>query len=59
MRVGVDVGGTFTDLVAVEADGTVRLAKVPSTPDDPAAALSAADQLIVPVAMPLMSDEPI
>ncbi len=39
MRVGVDVGGTFTDLVALEADGTVRLAKVPSTPDDPAAAL--------------------
>ena len=30
-RVGVDTGGTFTDVVA--ADGTV--AKVPSTPDDP------------------------
>ena len=32
MRVGVDTGGTFTDLVA--DDGTV--VKVPSTPDDPA-----------------------
>ncbi len=31
MRVGVDTGGTFTDLVA--ADG--RVAKAPSTPSDP------------------------
>ena len=31
MRVGTDTGGTFTDLVA--DDG--RVAKVPSTPDDP------------------------
>ncbi len=35
MRVGIDIGGTFTDLV-VERDGTVDVAKVPSTPDDPA-----------------------
>ena len=32
-RVGVDVGGTFTDLVA-EVDGELVTAKVPSTPDD-------------------------
>lgn len=31
--VGVDVGGTFTDLVALSSDG-LRLAKVPSTLDD-------------------------
>lgn len=31
MRVGVDVGGTFTDLAVVDAEG-VRIAKVPSTP---------------------------
>lgn len=30
-RVGIDTGGTFTDIVAV-ADGEVRTAKVPSTP---------------------------
>ncbi len=33
-RVGVEVGGTFTDLVAFEADG-VRITKVPSTPQEP------------------------
>src|SRR5215831_13495037 len=34
-RIGVDVGGTFTDLVAVDEEGRATLAKVPSTPDDP------------------------
>lgn len=34
MRVGVEVGGTFTDLVLVE-DGKLRIAKVPSTPANP------------------------
>ena len=34
IRVGVEVGGTFTDLVAFEAGG-VRITKVPSTPSEP------------------------
>src|ERR1700738_931621 len=34
-RIGIDVGGTFTDLVAVDDFGGATLAKVPSTPDDP------------------------
>ena len=34
MRVGVEVGGTFTDLVAVEG-GRVVVTKVPSTPRSP------------------------
>src|SRR2546422_11003105 len=34
-RIGIDVGGTFTDLVAIDAGGAPVLAKVPSTPDDP------------------------
>ena len=34
MRVGVEVGGTFTDLVAVDG-GNVRVIKVPSTPAAP------------------------
>ncbi len=39
-RLGVDVGGTFTDLALLE-EGTGRLtvAKVPSVPDDPAAGI--------------------
>jgi len=35
-RVGVDVGGTFTDIVALTPDGGITVRKVPSTPDDPA-----------------------
>jgi N-methylhydantoinase A len=34
-RIGVDVGGTFTDLVAIDEGGLTTLAKVPSTPEDP------------------------
>ncbi|MGH7902706.1 MAG: hydantoinase/oxoprolinase family protein [Candidatus Dormibacteraceae bacterium] len=38
-RVGIDTGGTFTDVVLLGGGGeTVRL-KLPSTPDDPARAL--------------------
>lgn len=33
-RVGVDIGGTFTDFVAIGDDGKVVRKKVPSTPDD-------------------------
>ena len=41
-RIGVDVGGTFTDLVLHDASGTLFVAKVPSTPDDPARGVIAA-----------------
>ena len=34
LRLGVDVGGTFTDVVTVDPAGAVTLAKVPSTPAD-------------------------
>ncbi len=34
MRIGVDIGGTFTDLVAIAPDGSVRTHKTPSTPAD-------------------------
>jgi N-methylhydantoinase A len=34
-RIGIDVGGTFTDLIAVDDAGNTTVAKVPSTPDDP------------------------
>ena len=39
-RLGVDVGGTFTDLILVdEEQGRITVDKVPSTPDDPARAV--------------------
>ncbi|WP_255219198.1 hydantoinase/oxoprolinase N-terminal domain-containing protein [Gordonia amicalis] len=34
-RIGVDVGGTFTDLVLWDDDGTVTVHKTPSTNHDP------------------------
>ncbi len=34
-RIGIDVGGTFTDLVAIDDTGNSTLAKVQTTPDDP------------------------
>jgi N-methylhydantoinase A len=33
-RLGVDVGGTFTDLVLVDSEGRISYTKVPSTPQD-------------------------
>jgi N-methylhydantoinase A len=37
VRVGIDTGGTFSDFVALdEATGEVQVAKVPSTPGEPA-----------------------
>ena len=35
LKIGIDVGGTFTDLVAVDDTGHSTLAKVASTPEDP------------------------
>lgn len=44
MRVGIEVGGTFTDLVAVEGD-EIQVRKVPSTPSSPdIGVLNALDQ---------------
>ena len=34
-RIGIDVGGTFTDIVAVSDSGTVTFSKAASTPNDP------------------------
>ncbi|MGH7279765.1 MAG: hydantoinase/oxoprolinase N-terminal domain-containing protein, partial [Candidatus Rokuibacteriota bacterium] len=34
-RIGIDIGGTFTDLAAVDESGRVTIAKCASTPADP------------------------
>jgi N-methylhydantoinase A len=33
-RLGVDIGGTFTDILLLAPDGSLSARKVPSTPDD-------------------------
>ncbi len=53
-RIGVDVGGTFTDLVLADVHGAVWVAKVPSVPRDPSLGVLAAleylaEQLALPV----------
>jgi len=35
MRFACDTGGTFTDLIVEDSDGTLSMYKVPTTPDDP------------------------
>jgi len=41
-QVGIDIGGTFTDVVAYRpGDGSTRMAKVESRPDDPISSLLA------------------
>jgi N-methylhydantoinase A len=53
-RAGVEIGGTFTDLIWLKPDGTLGFAKVPSTPDAPErAALAALERAgIEPAALP-------
>ncbi len=46
LAVGVDVGGTFTDLVAVDASGAVSTRKLPSTPSDQSEGVAAALALL-------------
>jgi N-methylhydantoinase A/oxoprolinase/acetone carboxylase beta subunit len=41
-EIGVDIGGTFTDVVCRRDDGTVWIAKIPTTSGDPSRAVLAA-----------------
>jgi N-methylhydantoinase A len=40
IRIAVDIGGTFTDGVAVSPEGRIWVGKTPTTPDDPGEAVS-------------------
>ena len=46
MRLGVDTGGTFTDLVWLNEQGHIRINKVLSTPHDPSEAILAGMELL-------------
>lgn len=39
VRIAVDIGGTFTDIVLMKADGVLAESKVSTTPDDPSRAV--------------------
>lgn len=45
-KLGIDTGGTFTDLVAMDKTGKVALAKVESTPEKPSAAIRSGIELL-------------
>jgi N-methylhydantoinase A/oxoprolinase/acetone carboxylase beta subunit len=50
LQIGVDIGGTFTDIVALDADGRLTLTKVPSTPKDLLDGIGAAVRRILALA---------
>jgi N-methylhydantoinase A len=53
-HVGVDIGGTFTDLVASDTSGVTHRAKAPTTPDDyTGGILAGLDRLASAVGVPL------
>ena len=44
-EIGVDIGGTFTDVVCRDGKGAMRLVKIPTTRRNPSAGVKAADGL--------------
>ena len=49
-RIGVDIGGTFTDLVLLQEGRVTAVAKTLTTPDDPSRAVADAVERILPAA---------
>ncbi len=57
--VGVDIGGTFTDCVAIDSEGTVTTAKSPSVPGQYATGMINAVVLWPPQFVPSSLVEPV
>jgi N-methylhydantoinase A len=47
LRVGIDIGGTFTDLVSIDGNGAIRTHKIASTPHDYGEAIVAGLQALL------------
>ena len=50
MQIGLDIGGTFTDIVALDRHGRLALTKVPSTPKDLLEGIGTAPRRILDIA---------
>jgi len=50
VQIGLDIGGTFTDIVALDREGHLGLTKVPSTPKDLLEGIGAATRRILDIA---------
>src|SRR6058998_2105432 len=50
VQIGVDIGGTFTDIVALDREGRLTLTKVPSTPKDLLEGIAVAVQRVLGLA---------
>ena len=50
LQIGVDIGGTFTDIVALDGEGRLTLTKVPSTPKDLLEGIAAAVRRVLTLA---------
>ncbi|MDO8476332.1 MAG: hydantoinase/oxoprolinase family protein [Candidatus Rokubacteria bacterium] len=50
MQIGVDIGGTFTDIVALDGEGRLVLTKVPTTPKDLLEGIDAAVRRVLALA---------
>ncbi|MSP05675.1 MAG: hydantoinase/oxoprolinase family protein [Acetobacteraceae bacterium] len=56
LRIGIDIGGTFTDLVAIDADGAVHTHKIASTPHDYGAGIVVGLQALLTTAKGVVSE---
>ena len=49
IEIGIDIGGTFTDVVCRQAGAPLRIIKIPSTPEDPSMAVLRSIELMTEI----------